>query len=532
MEEDSGILAYNYYYIYFVIKYYDIINIIGIYKKKDVCLLVDIKNKYLTEEIYNSLPDIIIEKYSKCFDNKDETVKEIIDTIIVQVDNTLTEESLSTINYSNNDSDRVIRDLLTYNNKMMQRQKKRWYKCVKDELKEKKNKNYKYIMKEIEVMELLIQEMGTDNLKIKDTNELIKKRLKQVEEWSLDKNSLVIDFPYLKSLTKNQIMNAFAFDLKNIIYNKLLNNYAGNTNSYIVSHPNILFQMGALFGVSNKMPINLNQRVNSSTKKNEFYYKYNSGDKTVVSIVAKNKNIKAVNPVLMHNLDQDDMILFLSTLSFRKADFIRTKMIRVYFRDIIKYLNKPISRNTYNFIKERYDKLFNRQFEISYTEGDRHIVHKISFFQYLKYDVNNKYNDRSYVDVQVSDFIAQQIIDMQTTNMYKNQIMSFTNAVSKLIMFPLQRDRIDCYIYNSDYKKSYFYDYFTSTVIFPQNNNKKENISLLIESFKEFKKQNIIIDAAEYNSEKEVFNIKFIPLNEIEIEDFVNNNGEKLKRID
>ena len=53
----------------------------------------------------------------------------------------------------------------------------------------------------------------------------------------------------------------------------------------------------------------------------------------------------------------------------------------------------------------------------------------------MKFNVNEKYADRCYVDVQVSDFIAQQLIDMQTTNMYKNQIMSFTNFVSKLIMF-------------------------------------------------------------------------------------------------
>lgn len=493
--------------------------------------MVNIKNRYLTEEIYNSLPDIIKEKYCNCYDNT-ESLKELIDNIIIEVDNILSEKALDSKNSFDGDSDRVIRDLITCNNRNIQRQKKRWFEYVKDELKDKSNKNYKYIMREIEVMELLIKEMGTENLKIKDTKELVALRLQQIENWALDKNSLMVEFPYLKNLTPKQMLSAFSYDLKNIVYNKLLTDYASNPNAYMVSHPNILLGMGALFGVSTRIPIAVNQRFDKSTKENEFYYEYSSGNKTIVSIVAKNKNGQTVNPVFMHNLDQEDMMLFLSTLSFRKADFIKTKMIRVYFRDIVKYLNKPICGQTYNFIKDRFDKLFNREFEISYAEGDRQIVHKIRFFQYLKFDVNNKYSDRSYVDVQVSDFIAQQLIDMQTTNMYRNQIMSFTNAVSKLIMFPLQRDRIDCYIYNNDYRKTYSYDYFVSNIIFPAKNSKTENIKMLIEAFDEFKKQNIIINSAKYNSEKEAFDVQFIPLSEIEIEDFVyNSNAEKIEKL-
>lgn len=493
-------------------------------------LLVNIKNKYLTEEIYNSLPMTIIEKYCKCVDNKIESLKELIDNIIIEVSDILEKDS-------DNNSDRIIRDLLTYNNKNMQRQKKRWFNYVKDELKDdKKNQNYKYIMREIEVMELLINEMGTENLlKVKDTNELIEKRLKQLEEWVSDKDSLLVDFVYLKNLTPKQILSAFTYDLKNIVYKKLLNDYASNPNTYMISHPNALLKMGALFGVSSRVPINLNRRINDSTKENEFYYEYNIGDKTVISIVAKNKKNQKnqiVNPVLMHNLDQDDMILFLSTLSFRKADFIKNKTIRVYFRDIVKYINRPVCGTTYNFIKERYDKLFNREFEISYKDGEDKVTHKIRFFQYMKFNVNEKYADRCYVDVQVSDFIAQQLIDMQTTNMYKNQIMSFTNSVSKLIMFPLQRDRIDCYINNQEYKKTYYYDYFVSNIIFPPKNKKDDNIKMLIEAFDEFKKQNIIIETADYDSSRKAFDVRFIPLNDIEIEDFVYNNNENNEKIE
>lgn len=433
----------------------------------EVILLTGIKNRYLTEEIYNSLPSVIKERFDSCFDYISESIqslRQLIDNIITETSEILesvydNKDSENFINYlgensqqQDRDCDRIIRDLITYNNKTIQKQKKRWFQYVKNELAGKSGKAYKYIMKEVEYTKLL-KDMGTDNLRIEDTNELIKRRLKQIEDWTLDKNSLMIEFPYLKNLTPKQILNAFTYDLKNIIYHKLLTNYAGDPNTYIIPHPNILLEMGALFGVSTRVPIAVSQRINRDTKENEFYYEYDSGDKTIVSIVAKNKDGRAINPVFMHNLDQDDMILFLSTLAFRKADFFKNKIIRVYFRDMAQYLNKPINGTSYNFIKERYEKLFNREFEVKYTEGDRNIVHKIRFFQYMKFDVNNKYSDRSYVDVQVSDFIAQQLIDMQTTNMYRNQLMSFTNPVSKLIMFPLQRHRLDCYIYNRDYRK-------------------------------------------------------------------------------
>lgn len=513
-------------------------------KNRQVILLVEIKNMYLVEEIYNHLPDTIKERYEQCSDSMPDNIKDLkqlIDDIITEVNDAL--ESLD--DRKNDDqenekegikdsSDKIIKNLIVYNNKIIQKQKKRWLEYVKKELEDSQgknrcNKDYKYIMREVEYTKLL-KEMRSDNLKLQDIDELIQRRLQQIEDWASDKNSLMVDFPYLKNLTPKQILNAFVYDLKHIIYNTLLDNYAGNPKAYIVSHPNILLEMGALFGVSSRVPITVNQRINSDNE-NEFYYQYKSGDKTIVSIVTQNKDGQTVKPIFLHNLDQDDMVLLLATLAFRKANFIKNKMIRVYFKDMAKYLNKTVCGKTYNFIKERYEKLFNRKFEIQYIKGGRKVEYKIRFFQYMKFDIDDKYYDRSYVDVQVSDFIAEQLIDMQTTNMYRNQLMSFTNPVAKLIMFPLQRHRLDCYIHNQDYRKTYSYDYFASNILFPPKNSKKQNIKMLIEAFEEFKKQNIIIHSVEYNDKKETFDVRFIPLSNIEIQDFIYNN-DKIEKIE
>lgn len=272
-----------------------------------------------------------------------------------------------------------------------------------------------------------------------------------------------------------------------------------------------------------------NKNLETFINKLAFYNEHSSDDKTIVSIIVNNKNIKAVNPVFTHNFDHDDMLLFLFTLNFCKPDFIKTQRIRVYFNDVAKFINKPVNNCLYNYIEERFDKLYNKQFEISYCEEEKNITHIINLLQYMKFNINEKYIDKSYVDMQISDFIMQQIIDIQTKKMYKKQIMTFTNPISKLMMFTLQRDRIECYKYNEEYRKVYSYNYFFSRIDFPLEKSKEENIRLLFDAFEEIKKQNIIVDTVEYYSDKEVFVVRFAPFSKTEIEDLISDMNFEIK---
>lgn len=272
-----------------------------------------------------------------------------------------------------------------------------------------------------------------------------------------------------------------------------------------------------------------NKNLETFINKLAFYHEYSSDDKIIVSLIVNNKNIKAVNPVFTHNFDHDDMLLFLFTLNFCKPDFIKTQRIRVYFNDVAKFINKPVNNCLYNYIEERFDKLYNKQFEISYCEEEKNITHIINLLQYMKFNINEKYIDKSYVDMQISDFIMQQIIDIQTKKMYKKQIMTFTNPISKLMMFTLQRDRIECYKYNEEYRKVYSYNYFFSRIDFPLEKSKEENIRLLFDAFEEIKKQNIIVDTVEYYSDKEVFVVRFAPFSKTEIEDLISDMNFEIK---
>ena len=68
-------------------------------------------------------------------------------------------------------------------------------------------------------------------------------------------------------------------------------------------------------------------------------------------------------------------------------------------------------------------------------------------------------------------------------------------------------------------------------IIFPPKNKKDDNIKMLIEAFDEFKKQNIIIETADYYSRREAFDVRFIPLNDIEIEDLFITITKTMKRL-
>jgi len=304
---------------------------------------------------------------------------------------------------------------------------------------------------------------------------------------------------------------------------------AGNQDTYIILHPNILPQMAILSGVSTKAPIIISPKINTNNE-NEFYSQYYNADKTITIVTTKNGEWQNVGLTVFHNLEKDDIKLFLATLRFCSIDSIKNKMIRVYFKDMAEHLNEPLNQDTYNSIKERYKKLFYNEFEMKYSKGRKNIEYKICFFQYINFSINDIYPDDSYVDVQLSDFIAQQLIDLYTANIYRNELMPFTNPVSKIVTFLLQQDRLYCYIYNQDYKEIYSYRYFTSNVLFPPRNSKNQNIKMIIDAFEEIRKQNIIVNSVEYNPKKQVFYVQFTPLDDREFQYFTCTNlFEKLQ---
>lgn len=221
------------------------------------------------------------------------------------------------------------------------------------------------------------------------------------------------------------------------------------------------------------------------------------------------------NSTITFNLDQYDILLFLYTLNYRKSDFIKTKNIRIYFKDMIDCTND----SKVDFLIQVYNKLFNSCIEINREKME----YKIKLFQQFKFVINKKDSNNSYVDIKVSDFIKELLIDF---HIFKKSAFTFLTAsenidISKLLFY-LQKDRIDCYIYpNENYRKTYSLEYFISIINFNSQNSEKENIEFLMELFKELQREKMIIDTVDYDSKRFVFNIKFLPLNENEIEELV-----------
>lgn len=129
------------------------------------------------------------------------------------------------------------------------------------------------------------------------------------------------------------------------------------------------------------------------------------------------------NSTITFNLDQYDILLFLYTLNYRKSDFIKTKNIRIYFKDMIDCTND----SKVDFLIQVYNKLFNSCIEINREKME----YKIKLFQQFKFVINKKDSNNSYVDIKVSDFIKELLIDF---HIFKNQ-PSPSSLLAKILIF-------------------------------------------------------------------------------------------------
>jgi len=120
-----------------------------------------------------------------------------------------------------------------------------------------------------------------------------------------------------------------------------------------------------------------------------------------------------------------------------------------------------------------------------------------------------------------SDLLHQQYINKKTVGVYDSQIKSFDIPLSKILIFCLQKERLDFYTEKKPRKGTYSYNWFRYKVRFKAK--KEENMRLLAESLQEFKDKKIIIE--DFKRIRDSFEIEFLPLSPYEELDFFDKNS-------
>lgn len=480
---------------------------------------------YLTNEIYEILPDKIKSSYESILNKDREELKNKIDTIIESIkteqEKIKNENSIS--EYNTSDSTRAIQNA---NNRNKQKQKKRWYQNVLSELHdENESKKYKFIKKDIEdvknFMDLSkkVKDYAEGSIPSVDLDKFIKEKVQVVENWSKDKKSLLIDFPYMKEFNTTQINRAFEYDLKTLVYDYILNKYAGNVKSYVFEQIDLLLDY-SIFGEKSNLPVI--KKYDESSNKNELMYEYANDNMLIRGII---NDLTLVNEDAQINfpaLDETDLEMISAIFTFRDKDFLLTKTISLKLSDLLKLLNKKKGGSTYEQMKQRINRLSNLTLEIYTISKNKEekigVIDKFNFFQQTTLNLHEINTNKDNINFVVSDFIHKQFLDKQTTKIYRKQLDSIKNSISKILLFRLQKDRLSCYLNSLSYTNQYSYNTLAFYIRFKEN-NKTKNMKLLNECLEELKSLNIIVN--DFKKLTDGFLIEFIPFESFEIKDLL-----------
>lgn len=342
----------------------------------------------------------------------------------------------------------------------------------------------------------------------KDIEITMKKKFKT---W-LQNEFLLTDFRYLSTKKKHQIKKAFYNDAMYICFQLLNQKYPHGKRSDVTEYP---YSMTTI-------PIDQTNRVKFDTSKliikseNEKYFRnlYVIDDDSIMhSLVDIEVLQKMFMAKTLRVLGERDVNIFFSVLSKRKSDFFATRTIEVNIGSIVKDVYK--SKNKANYLRVK-DSLY----KMSYlTTG---IVNRsLDGFTFRLLDKVTTKGNTAYVVV--SSDVVNDFLEDRTVKMYTDVINNLKLESSRILIFRLQKERINCYTEN---KTTFNTDlnYF-KRALYLTNKRKDRNIKVIEKALDEIVEHKVTLKS--YKRRGDMFELEFYPITEREKRDLLGREGEE-----
>lgn len=476
-------------------------------------------SKYMVNDIYKAIDQKFIDRYNEYL-GKEKSFKDFYNDVLED--------------YLSQDLSRdEVREMKNHAKRHLNRTKKRWYENVKNEKESPPDdpSKYKYILKQVEEYKSLYK-YNIDVINIDDFDKFMQEQLLKVRNWAFDENLLLTDFQYLCNLYTSSIERAFINDLKYLIINIVMNKYDGIINRVISERPEFVAN-NPIFGERDKLINNGEICVTNDIRTliNEYEVEDDYIIRTVINEndinqIPKELNLKLSN---FQSLDEKDSMLFDYINAHRDKSFIKTRKVTIELGNTAKYLYGSNGKKHRELTEKRALRLHSCSISgIIKKEGKvKDTYFKVNLFDSAIIKTDDE-NSKRYIEFIYTNTLYNQIIDSKTVKIYKDQIQNFSNSLSFVIIYPLQKDRIECYTDKTDYTKEYDYKYFRRKFRF-KSKSKEQNMTIISNSLKELKTNKVIVkDYKKIGDSK--FEIEFYPLSEVEIHDFIDNS--KVKKIE
>lgn len=404
-----------------------------------------------------------------------------------------------------------------------ERTKQRWYKSIKDEVKDRKKNKKSAILSEIQLWNNFYNTYGEERFKatfnVESVDGMIEKRLKEIEDWKNNKESYVTDFQYLKGIKEDKIVKALELDLLYTISTIILRDYNGEINNSFVDRADALVD-NPIFA-DGKGILKLENWLEPENGEEKAYNDYIVDDEYILRTIISNKINNKIFTRTNFVLDEKDSAIINYAVSNIGEQFFKDKIVELEIGELVDYLYSTRGSLNYEEVENRIVKIGSYQVSgILKKEGNIKDTKFIFSFFPSAYVKTDESTGKRIAVITFSDLLFQQYINKQTTMVYENQIKSFSIALSKILIFCLQKERLNCYTKERPYKDTYSYIWFRHKVRF--RNKKEENMKLITESLEEFRSKGILVK--DFSRIRDSFEIEFIPLTYYEKYDFIENN--------
>lgn len=461
----------------------------------------------ISNHILNTILNNLVIKFKEFYNEyninsyREETFEDFINTTIYEVEEKLSTE-LNIDEYYNKISRNVSQTKKRWVNKELTFNKNT---CLYQEIAIEAPKNLKKFG--IDKFSVLYNNITSiEDLKIE--------RIKELKKWCNDDTYFLSNFPYIYDKKKSQIYTALRNDILLHIASYIKKECPTGKSDITVTVPNLLTEIPIDCGYKK---IEYNNEVTSiqGKEKKYVYNDYFIDESTLFRTYADIEFLKekALQKAFSRALNSTDIKIFAYIMTLRDENFFNSRTIVVDIGDIVRNVFESDGSRNYKTIKDSLFKLSELQIQ---TISENTLGFNYSIFDnvdiYL--DINGKTEMATII---VNDYIVQQFTKHQTISMYKRKIDKFILDSSKIMVFPLQHERIRCHIKNN-LTIVLNYDYFRGKLRL-SNKRKKDNLKIITKTLQELVKNSTVIK--DFKPKGYVFSITFYPITDSELHDLL-----------
>ena len=423
--------------------------------------------------------------------------------------------------------------------KLIRRKKARWLTSLFVDLEQIKPDEYNYPFAYIyEMKKNLSKEEWKTLYGEKTAEDLVNEKTNEAIEWAKNEDSLIIEYPAIRSITSKRLFAAFEDDILRQMFvigeKKYSLKFGEFTKSYIdemTSAP--YFGAGTRkrlyaepFDDEEDPPVYIDgRRVIVEIAMDE-----NEQETLLFSIRPPQRTNEHLNEQLVELastplslLDQKDQELLMMIIR-SAVDAGATNVLAVPLSDLAyclagKSKRSNISNKYYNDAEKRIYNIANATYNI-YNEKTKKQTGAINFLG----SALKEYRDgRPYMMVTLGPVISDAIINNQIRRIPSEDYERIPSKIGKLIILPLQRERVKAYYRSVSTGEpmvtTFNYSNFLAMVNFGSR-SKHTNWKLIKEILEnDFKEQGIFVENLMFDNERNTVVVYWIPLTETEIHD-------------